>query len=36
MKIEQALQNYRFFIGFWRRLVTIFVLYKSFILCTYT
>jgi len=34
IKNEKKLQN--FVIGFWRRLVTTFALYKSFILCTCT
>jgi len=36
MKNEKKLQNYSFVIGFWRRLITTFALYKSFILCTCT
>jgi len=35
MKNKQKLEYYSFVIDFWRQLVTIFVLYKSFILCTY-
>jgi len=33
---KKKLQNYNFVIGFWRRLVITFALYKSFILCTCT